>query len=99
MSVVIFTIYDRPRTLALSDFCAAIHVPCEGSTCKVTNKDHAIANFVREISDRTIASSIEGKLSGIQDTALHYLAYFITCGFNAKFEHTAVNRHDLYILM
>lgn len=99
ISLVTFSMYDQPRPMSLFDFCDSIRVSHDGSACRVLDKDRAIANFVQEISDRTIKSPIKGKLSGIQHPALRYLSYFIARGFNAKFEHTAINMHDLYNLM
>lgn len=99
VNTVSFRIYDQAHTMLLDDLCDAMHVSCGGSVSKLEDRGSHIADFLREISDRTIPSSIEGKLSGIQHPALCYLSYFIARSFTGKYEHTVVIMHDLYILM
>ncbi|KAK1602604.1 hypothetical protein QYE76_071918, partial [Lolium multiflorum] len=74
---VTFRIYDRPITMNLKDFCAALNIAPVGTAKKIEKSPKALTELYREVTNDDCRTIQRGKIRNIQLPAIRYFAYYL----------------------
>ena len=74
---VLFKIYDRPISMTLVDFCAAIGIAPSGTTRRIQGNPTELLELYRGVTNDDDRSTQRGKIRNIQLPAIRYFVYYL----------------------
>ncbi|KAK1608747.1 hypothetical protein QYE76_032420 [Lolium multiflorum] len=94
-----FKIYDRPVTMKLSDFCAALDIAPLGTSKKIENLPKALTELYREVTNDDSRTIQRGKIRNIQLPAIRYFAYYLATSILGRENTSNISSYHLAFLV
>ena len=93
-----FKIYDRPVTMGLGDFCAAIDIAPIGTAKKIAGNTKDFVELYRGVTNDDDRTAQRGKIRNIQFPAIRYFVYYLATSILGRENTSNISNYHLAFL-